>query len=109
MVEVSYQPYDMLYQITAWLRYYFKTDTASKVFKYGIFSGLYFPVFSPNTGKCGTEETQYLDTFHTVRVLVKILLTPFSSNKEYWKNISNVLTPLFNLPEKPLKNTVKYF
>ena len=26
----------------------------------------YFPVFSPNTGKYGSEKTLYLDTFHSV-------------------------------------------
>ena len=34
--------------------------------KYGVFSGPYFPVFSPNTGKYGPEKTAYLDTFHAV-------------------------------------------
>ena len=33
------------------------------------FSGLYFPVFSPNAGKHGPEKTSYLDTFHAVFVL----------------------------------------
>ena len=37
-----------------------------EVSKYGIFSGSYFPVFSPNTGKNGPEKTPYLDTFHAV-------------------------------------------
>ena len=36
--------------------------------KYGVISGLYFPVFSPNTGKYGPEITPYLDTFHGVAV-----------------------------------------
>ena len=40
--------------------------TAWKVSKYGAFSGTYFPVFSPNTGKYGPEKTPYLDTFHGV-------------------------------------------
>ena len=40
--------------------------TAWKVPKYGVFSGLYFPVFSPNTGKYGPEKYPYLDTFHAV-------------------------------------------
>ena len=35
-----------------------------KVFKYGVISGPYFPVFNPNTGKYGPEITPYLDTFH---------------------------------------------
>ena len=34
--------------------------------KYGVYSGPYFPIFSPNTGKCGPEKTPYLDIFHTV-------------------------------------------
>ena len=41
--------------------------------KYRVFSGPYFPVFSPNTGKFspntgkyGPEKAPYLDTFHAV-------------------------------------------
>ena len=34
--------------------------------KYGVISGTYFPVFSPNTGKYGPDITPYLDTFHAV-------------------------------------------
>ena len=30
--------------------------------KYGVFSGPYFPIFSPNAGKYGPEKTPYLDT-----------------------------------------------
>ena len=32
--------------------------------KYGVISGPYFPVFSPNTGKYGPEKTLCLGTFH---------------------------------------------
>ena len=39
--------------------------------KYGVFSGPYFTVFSPNEGKCGPEKTSYLDTFHTVKAFYK--------------------------------------
>ena len=39
---------------------------AWKVAKYGAFSGLYFPAYSPNTIKDGPEKTPYLDTFHAV-------------------------------------------
>ena len=42
--------------------------TAWKVPKYEVFSGLYFPVFSPNTGKYGPEKYPYLDTFHAVYI-----------------------------------------
>ena len=45
---------------------YFKTNTAWKVSKYGVFSGPYFPAFGLNTGKYGPEKTPYLDTFHAV-------------------------------------------
>ena len=34
--------------------------------KYAVFSGPYFPVFSPNTGKYGPEKTPYLDSFYAV-------------------------------------------
>ena len=37
-------------------------DTTSKVSKYGVSSGPYFPVFGP-------EKTPYLDTFHAVRCM----------------------------------------
>ena len=50
--------------------------TVWKVFKYGVFSGLYFALLglnreiygvniriSPNSGKYGPEKTPYLDTF----------------------------------------------
>ena len=40
--------------------------TAWKVSKYGVISGLYFPLFRPNTGKYGPEITPYLDTCHAV-------------------------------------------
>ena len=43
-----------------------KTSTAWKVFKYGVITGPYFPVFSPNTGKYRPEITPYMDTFHAV-------------------------------------------
>ena len=42
--------------------------TASKVSKYGVISGPYFPlfVFSPNTSKYGAEITPYLNIIHAV-------------------------------------------
>ena len=40
------------------------------MFKYGVFSGPYFSVFSPNTGKYGPEKTPYLDDF--VAVLISL-------------------------------------
>ena len=50
---------------------YFYTFTAWKVYKYGVISGPYFHVFSPNTGKYGPEITPYLDTFHAVNFVSK--------------------------------------
>ena len=54
-------------------------NTAWKVSKYGVISGLYFPAFGlnaeryfaplrvqPECGKYGPEITRYLDTFHVV-------------------------------------------
>ena len=48
-----------------------KNYTARKVSKYGVLSGSYFPVFSPNTGKYRPEKTPYLVTFHAVLKLKK--------------------------------------
>ena len=38
------------------------------MFKYKVFSGPYFSVFSPNTGKYGSEKSPYLDIFHAVDI-----------------------------------------
>ena len=46
---------------------------AWKVSKYGVFSGLYFPVFGLNTGKYGPENTPYLDTFKHYSFFEKVL------------------------------------
>ena len=43
--------------------------TAWKVSKHEVFSGPYFSVFSPNTGKYGPKKTSYLDIFHAVQFL----------------------------------------
>ena len=56
--------------------------TASKVSKYGVFSGPYFVAFSPNTGKYEPEKTPYLDTFDAV--IVKRTLSELTSEKK-WK------------------------
>ena len=45
---------------------YYKMLHCVKVSKYEVFSGPYFPVFSPNTGKSGPEKTPYADTFLAV-------------------------------------------
>ena len=44
--------------------------TRWKVSKYGVCSGPYFPVFSPNTEKYGPKITPYLDTFHAAIVVI---------------------------------------
>ena len=63
-----------------------------KVSKYGVISGPYFPVFSPNTGKYGPEITPYLDTFHVVNsinskgiemLVFKILLALLQREKNF--------------------------
>ena len=41
--------------------------------KYGVISGPYFPLFGLNTGKCGPEITQHLDTFHAVHYSQRLL------------------------------------
>ena len=44
--------------------------TTWKVSRYGVISGLYFPVFELNAGKYGPEITTYLDTFQAMVVNV---------------------------------------
>ena len=39
--------------------------------KYGVISGPYFPIFSPNTRKYGPEITPYLDSFLTVTIFIQ--------------------------------------
>ena len=70
---------------------YVLRNTAWKVSKCAVFSGLYFPVvglnkeiysiFNPNKGKWGPEKTPYLDTFHLVKVSV---ITLFSMSNIIW-------------------------
>ena len=45
--------------------------------KYGVFSGPYFPVFSPNTEKYGPKKTPYLDTLQAVSTLATNILQRF--------------------------------
>ena len=44
----------------------FENDTACKVSKHGVFSGPYFPVFSPCTGKNGPEGQIYSNNILSV-------------------------------------------
>ena len=41
----------------------YRGPNVGKVYKYGFFSGQYFPVIGLNTGKNSPEKTQYLNTF----------------------------------------------
>ena len=49
------------------------------------FSVLYFPIFSPYTGKYGPEKTSYSDTFHAVPVL------PPQTLEDYYRHIATYL------------------
>ena len=91
--------YNLLYGIFSFFKHNFwlaprwkstGPSTAWKVFKYGIFSGPYFPafvlnteryfvslsVFSPNVGKYWPEKTPYLDNFHAVQWISFVLYFP---------------------------------
>ena len=54
-----------------------------------VFSGPYFPVFSPNTGKYGPEKTPYLDTFRVVEKMVKDWKVKMCKMLEKRKNNGN--------------------
>ena len=66
--------------------------TAWKVSKYGVISGPYFPVFSPNTGKYGQEITPYLDTFHAVLGLLKFEVLNFRNSFLLLLSFRQILT-----------------
>ena len=44
----------------------YEYNTTWKLSKYGVISGLHFPVFGLNTGRYVPEITPYLDTFYAV-------------------------------------------
>ena len=67
-------------EITKVPRTPFFTEHLRWLLLYGISSGPYFPVFSPNTGKYGPEKTPYLDIFHELQITVDV-------NKKYKENI----------------------
>ena len=62
--------------------------------KYGVISGPYFPVFSPNAGKYGPEITPYLDTFLAMAVFKNLVetLRPGGLSIENEESFVNVLT-----------------
>ena len=72
-LNINYARRLALISVTFWSYDKFSfVNTAWKVSKYGVFSGLYFPVFSPGTGKYKPEKTPHLDTFHILKALLKL-------------------------------------
>ena len=67
-----------------------------KVSKYGIFSGLYFPLFISNTGKYGLEKTPYLHIFHIVVFQTRLCLDSTLLWRISWLVISKVIWRSFN-------------
>ena len=57
------------------------------MFKSGVFSGSYFPVFSPNTGKYRPEKTPYLDNSHAV-YHTETVIKPAEKDKKKLRNTS---------------------
>ena len=86
----------------------FNVATAWKVSKDGVFSGPYFTVFSPKTGKCGTEKTPYLDTFFTKLVslfqFALIIICDFCTIWYHLNNSKNVK----NTPWRGVKSLQLY-
>ena len=77
------------------------TFTAWKVFKYGVISSPYFPVFGLNTGKYGPEITPFLDTFHAVILPTDTLRNkPWVKSKCHYKQVLNIALVLIALHKK---------
>ena len=77
-----------------------KIYIAWKVSKYGVISGLYFPVFGLNTGKYGPEITPYLDTFHAVIEKISNFHHRELQERCSWPKLQKTLDQTY----KPLKN-----
>ena len=59
-------------------------------------------VFSPNTGKCGPEETPYLSTFHAVHIFhdqkeLAFLLLNFASCNYFRRTVENSHRHVFSV------------
>ena len=86
-----------------------QTYTAWKLSKYGVFSGPYFTVFSPNTGKYGPEKTLYLDTFSCSATKdiskIKLNFSPYIDYKNLlsFVHISMTLQNHFQNPVRHLR------
>ena len=79
---------DLFYASVPFL-YPLKHHTAWKVSKYGVFSGPYFLVFSPNTGKYGPGKTPCLDTFHKVSKNQSFPTFLGGTEMEHWLILDN--------------------
>ena len=86
-------------------------STAWKVSKNWVFSGPYFPVFNPNTGKYGLEKTPYLGTVHPVMTTLNFLFNKASALHKKWSfplrissvNVTKFLRIWSNLLKKSLR------
>ena len=65
------------------------SPTVWKMFKYGFFSGPYFPLFGVNTRKYGPEKTPYMDSFHAVSAAVNIHVKVRPS---FWNTKNNTIS-----------------
>ena len=72
-------------------------DTASKVSKYGVSSGPYFPVFAP-------EKTPYLDTFHAVRCMKCINMLKENQDLKVFNNIKCLQNELNSIIDSNKQN-----
>ena len=70
--------------------------------RYGVISGLHFPVFSANTGKSRPEITPYLDSFHAV-----LLSTGFSIYSEFSEEVAERFSTKKVLRQSPNKSIDK--
>ena len=60
--------------------------------QYGVISGPSFPLLELNTGKYGPEITPYLDTFHAVNFLLKLVKIERNVNSNNYRNWTTCIT-----------------
>ena len=59
------------------------------MFKYGVFSGPYFPIFGLNPGKYGPEKTSYLDIFWALHCGENVLFFCWKKSKDFGYLVEN--------------------
>ena len=77
----------------------FDESSAWKVAKYGVISGPYFPVFSPNTEKCGPQKTaENITIVENSNIDIDLVCLHEETGNSWGSGIKNIFLP--NVPKQ---------